>query len=275
MMIDIAYIRQALQLPDTLLDSTITYLIKHYYEYLVEMMNLDTTMDKEGISTEIVKDNTIPEDALIDSKLTVFQQTLILGIACNLSNMQISVRDISDTEYNYFIKLIDLTNIKLNKEGTKYILDWCILYNSYLAILKSFSTDYSTVDYIRRLFNLDPELITDSQIEFLLDHYTNLLKDKLGGKADLESATFKEVVYLGIACQLFKTNPTAIISPKEYEVGDVSETFDTSFTKSADTWCDMYDDALNDLIADSEGFHGFKAFGRGSAREKYGYYGPQ
>jgi hypothetical protein len=275
MMIDIAYIRQTLQLPDTLLDTTISYLIKHYYEYLVEMMNLDTTMEKEGISTEIVKDNTIPENPLIDSKLTVFQQTLILGIACNLSNMQISINNINDIEYNYFIQHIDLTNIKLTDDGIRYILDWCILYNSYLAILKTYSTDYSTVDYIRRLFNLDDELIPDNQIEFLLDHYTNLVKDKLGDKADVNSATFKEVVYLGIACQLFKTNPTAIISPKEYEVGDVSETFDTSFTKSADTWCDMYDDALNDLIADTEGFHGFKAFGRGSAREKYGYYGPQ
>ena len=85
----------------------------------------------------------------------------------------------------------------------------------------------------------------------------------------------REAVYLGIACQLFKTNPSAIIGPKEYEVGDVSESFDTSFTKSSDTWCDLYDSALNDLISSTEGVHGIKSFDRSGARVKYGYYGPQ
>lgn len=273
MIIDVAYIRQALVIPETTPNSSIEYLIQHYYDYIVEMMNLVTTMEKEEISNTIIEQDITEEELIINNKLTLFQQTLILGIACSLINMQIAIKDITNNEYEYFIQNIDLTHLVIEED--KYILNWCILYSEYSDVLKKYSTNESTVDYVRRLLNLDPEIIPDTQIEFLLDHYTSLISEKLGEDADTTTEAFKEAVCLGIACQLFKTNPSAIIGPKEYEVGDVSESFDTSFTKSSDTWCDLYDSALNDLISSTEGVHGIKSFDRSGARVKYGYYGPQ
>ena len=107
MIIDVAYIRQALVIPETTPNSSIEYLIKHYYDYIVEMMNLVTTMEKEEISNTIIEQDITEEELIINNKLTLFQQTLILGIACSLINMQIAIKDITNNEYEYFIQNID------------------------------------------------------------------------------------------------------------------------------------------------------------------------
>jgi len=131
-----------------------------------------------------------------------------------------------------------------------------------------------TTDYIRKLLELDPRVIDDEQISFLIDHYTELIQAKTGaGVDDIDTPLFQNAVMEGIACNLSMTNKGSIIQPNRVKVGYYEEETRSRADVNRDpTWCEMYADSLDDIIAYIQKAYGFKALTRQGAREKRGFY---
>ena len=140
--------------------------------------------------------------------------------------------------------------------------------------LNEFTNDESQVGYLRQLLNLNENIVSDREIEFLIDHYTQYLTEIIPN-ADVDSAYFKEALYMSVACHIFRTNPQAIISPTEYRVDETSEVFELAFNKFGDTWCDLAEQAVADLKKRTYKNYGIKVFDRPGARSKYHAWGPE
>lgn len=269
MIIDISYIKQVLKTDAN--ESQIKYLIGYVFKDICDKTNIETSLSQQDISDLSL---TTSEDAinLVNDELTIFQDTLIWGIACNLKKMDISITPITLVLYNKVIDKIDVSNINIADNG-RYDITFCDIYNAYIDDLNSLLDDDSEVSYIRRLLNLHREDIGDNEIEFLIEHYTNYLSEIITD-VDVESPYFKQALYLSIACHIYRTNPIAIVSPTEYKVDEVSETFGLNFDKFGNTWCDLADEAISDLKKITYKNYGVKAFDRAGARSKYNAWGP-
>lgn len=269
MIIDIAYIKKVLELED-IDDSEIAYLINHYFNDVCEEINVKTSLDEQEIVTKVINADITPEFG-VDS-LSLFQETIIYGIACHLENMGIPITPVPNTIYNEYVVQIDLSNIPVNENGL-YAITFCILYNYCLNELKEYLNDESQVGYIRRLLHLDKQIVPDSEIEFLIQHYTDYITELIKD-VDTNSVYFKQALYLKIACHIYQTHPQAIASPVEYRVDEVSEVFNLSFDKFGNTWCDLAEEAMADLKKHSYKNYGVKVFDRPGARTKYNAWGP-
>lgn len=268
MIVDINYIKNVLEID--IEDSKIQYLLHHYFEKVCEEINITTTLDEQSISDiPLVTTDDMPMLGYNDTSL--FQDTIIYGIACHLINMGTDVVKVPNVIYDEYISLLDLST--LSYENDKYVVSFCDLYNYCLGELKEYLNDTSQTGYVRRLLNLDPLIVSDREIEFLIQHYTNYLSE-LVPNADKESIYFKQAVYMQVACHIFRTNPTAIIAPSEYRVDETSEVFDLAFDKFGNTWCDLAEEALADLKKQSYKSYGVKVFDRPGARTKYQKWGP-
>lgn len=268
MIIDIPYIKTLLNID--IENESIAYLINHYFDYICEDINVDSTLEEEEISiTELEP----PINPSIDDNLTLLQEAIIYAIACNAEKLGISVTPISQEIYNNHIPFFDTTNLVLDEETNTYILTYCDLFNSCLNRLKEYLNDTSNVGYLRRLLHLDNNDIGDNEIEFLIEHYTDYLSNIIPN-VDTESPLFKQALYMQVACHIFRTNPDIITSPTSYKVDEVAEWFDISFDKFKNTWCDLADAALSDLKKQTYGYYGLRAYDRPGARTKYGGYGP-
>ena len=269
MIIDITYIKNALN--TDVEDSKIQYLLHHYFNDVCEQINVETTLEDQELSDENIMIDVVPQLGV--DELSLFQETIIYGIACHLINTGISITSMPTELYNEYISQIDLSTLSLDDDGF-YIIDFCILYNHCLNELSEYLNDDSQVSYVRRLFNLDKTLISDSEIEFLINHYTQYITE-IVKNADVESIYFKQALYLKIACHIYQIHPSAIASPVEYRVDEVSEVFNLSFDKFGNTWCDLAEEAMADLKKYSYKNYGVKVFDRPGARTKYGAWGPQ
>lgn len=268
MIVDINYIKNVLEID--IEDSKIQYLLHHYFEKVCEEINITTTLDEQSISDiSLVTTEDMPMLGYNDTSL--FQDTIIYGIACHLMNMGINVVKVPNVIYDEYLPLLDLST--LSYENDQYIISFCDLYNYCLGELKEYLNDTSQTGYVRRLLNLDPAIVSDREIEFLIQHYTNYLSELIPN-ADTESVYFKQAVYMQVACHIFRTNPTAIIAPSEYRVDETSEVFDLAFDKFGNTWCDLAEEALADLKKTSYQSYGVKVFDRPGARTKYNAWGP-
>lgn len=268
MIVDINYIRNVLQIDVD--DSQLQYLLHHYFEDICEEINIETTLEEQSMS-DIALATTDEMPMLGYNDTSLFQDTIIYGIACHLSNIGIDVVQVPNVLYNEYISLLDVST--LSNEGDTYIITFCDLYKYCLSELKAYLNDTSQTGYVRRLLNLDPVIVNDREIEFLIDHYTNYLSE-IVPDADTESVYFKQAVYMQVACHIYRTNPTAIIAPSEYRVDEVSEVFDLAFDKFGNTWCDLAEEALADLRKKSYRNYGIKVFDRPGARTKYHAWGP-
>lgn len=130
------------------------------------------------------------------------------------------------------------------------------------------------VDYIREFLKLDSRVVADSQIQFLIDHYTEVIKDKTGASNDIiDSVGFQDAVLAGIACNISMTNKGAIIQPNRVKIGYYEEeTASRSETNKDPTWCEIYSDELDSLIEKIQGAYGFYSLTRQGASEKRGFY---
>ena len=232
MIIDISYIKRALNVEVE--DSIIKYLIDFYFDYLCEHVNVETSLDEQ----EILNDNLevpIENPNISNDDLTIFQETIIYGIACHLLKMNISITIVPQELYNEYIELY-----KQSKEINYEIdtLTYCDLFDICLNLLSDYLNDTSNVGYLRRLLGLYVEDISNDEIEFLIEHYTSYLKE---------------------------------ILPK---VDEVREEFGLAFDKFGNTWCDLANAALGDLKKKTYGYYGLRAYDRPGARTKYGYHGP-
>lgn len=269
MIIDTTYIKNALQAD--IADSEIQYLLQHYLNDICEKINIETTLQDQEILEEPISSDIVPQLGIDD--LSLFQEAIIYGIACHLSNMGVSITSIPMEVYNEYINKIDLSTLSLDDDGL-YIITFCILYDYCIKELSEYLNDESQVGYIRRLLNLDKVIIPDSEIEFLIDHYSSYIQE-IVRSADINSVYFKQALYLKIACHIYQTHPSAIASPVEYRVDEVSEVFSLSFDKFGNTWCDLAEEAMADLKKNTYKNYGVKVFDRPGARSKYNAWGPQ
>lgn len=256
MIIDVSYIKTVLEVDVE--DKEMTYLIKHYFNEICNQLNITTTLEEQEISSKPI---TISTDTPIlgYNDTSLFQDTLIYGIACKLTETETPPREIPlIISEQYDIQFDELT--------------YCSLYQYCIEQLQVFLSNDSSSNYVRRLLNLDPS-VSDSEIEFLTEHYTRYLTEIIPN-VDPESEYFKQAIYMLIACHIFRTNPQLITSPTEYTVDEVSEVYSLAFDKFGNTWCDLADKAIADLKKKTYKNYGVKVFDRPGARTKYNAWGP-
>lgn len=256
MIIDIAYIKNVLnaEVPD----SVISYLIKHFFNYICDHVKVISTLEEEEILTTNKDSQTNPN--ILEDDLTLFQETLIYGIGCELTE----IGDLTTVNEGIQKKYPELTT-------------YCDFFNYCLDILYTYINSMSDVEIVRRLFSLDENLISDDDLAFLIQHFTQYIISYMpeDEKIDTESPLFKQALYTQIACHIYRTHPTYIISPKSYKVDETRETFVLDFDKKKNTWCDIANEDLANLKKKIYGLYGVYAYDRPGARSKYGYHGPK
>ena len=84
MIIDIAYIKNVLQTEVD--DSVINYLIKHFFNYVCHEIKIESSLEEEEILTTNLNTPIIPN--ILEDDITLFQETIIYGIGCNLTQTQ-------------------------------------------------------------------------------------------------------------------------------------------------------------------------------------------
>jgi hypothetical protein len=269
MIVDITYIKNVLEV--SIDDSQMQYLLHHFFDDICRKINVQTTLEEQEIS-DIALSTTYETPMLGYNDTSLFQDTIIYGIACHLEKTNILTISLPQVLYNEYIEKIDLSTLSIDND--QYILTFCDLYTYCVEELKIFLNDESQVGYLRQLLNLQLDIVSDREIEFLIGHYTQYFKDIMPN-VDEDSAYFKQALYLSIACHIFRTNPQAIISPTEYRVDETSEVFNLAFDKEGNTWCDLADAALADLKKKTYKNYGVKVFDRPGARTKYHAWGPE
>lgn len=270
MIIDLSYIKNVLEVDVE--DSKLQYLLHHYFDDICQKINVVTTLKEQDIS-DIAMASTDEMPMLGYNDTSLFQDTIIYGIACHLNNTGVTTKSIPQVIYNEYITKMDISTLSLNDNGA-YEITFCMLYEHCLKELSNYLNDESQVGYIRRLLNLDPAIVVDKEIDFLIDHYTNYITD-LMPDVDKDSIYFKQALFLSVACHIYKTNPQAIISPTEYRVDETNEVFNLNFDKEGNTWCDLANAAMADLKKTTYKNYGVKTFNRRGARTKYNHWGPQ
>ena len=270
MIIDIPYIKTVLDMD--IEDEQCISLINNLFNYMCNYLQVETSLEAEEISLEYLNSNIIPN--ISEDDLTLFQETMIYGIACHADMFGISV---SQEIYDQNIDFLDIEALIPNQDGT-YNITYCDLFNNCLKVLKDYlnentSIDTSSVEYLRKLLRLHPDDVSDEEIDFLISHYTDYLSSIIPN-VDVNSPLFKQALYTQIACHIFRTNPDSIVSPASYKVDEVAEWFEIAFDKFNNTWCDLADAALSDLKKQTYGYYGLRTYDRPGARTKYGGYGP-
>lgn len=258
MIIDITYIKNVLN--TEVEDSVINYLIKHFFNYVCNEIMLDTTLEEEEIATVVADTPQIPN--ILEDDLTLFQETIIYGIGCELTETDILTTINSQIQEKYKDTIEDVT--------------YCNVFDYCLKQLDEYLNSKSEVETLRILFGLKKEDVSDDELSFLLQYYTDYILSYMpeDQEIDTESPFFKQALYALIACHIYKVNPTAIINPRSYKVDEVMEIFTLNFDKMNNTWCDLANEAFATLKKKTYNLYGIYAYDRPGARTKYGYHGP-
>lgn len=258
MIIDITYIKNVLN--TEVEDSVINYLIKHFFNYVCNEIMLDTTLEEEEIATVVADTPQIPN--ILEDDLTLFQETIIYGIGCELTETNILTTVNSQVQEKYKDTIEDVT--------------YCNVFDNCLKELDEYLNSKSEVETLRILFGLKKEDVSDDELSFLLQYYTDYILSYMpeDQEIDIESPFFKQALYALIACHIYKVNPTAIINPRSYKVDEVMEVFALNFDKMNNTWCDLANEAFATLKKKTYNLYGIYAYDRPGARTKYGYHGP-
>ena len=83
MIIDVGYIKEVLNTEVD--DSVIAYLIKHFFTYTCSYAKIDSSLTEEEILT--INQETPLNPNILEDDLTLFQETIIYGIGCELTEM--------------------------------------------------------------------------------------------------------------------------------------------------------------------------------------------
>ena len=258
MIIDPTYIQQVLNVQVN--EPVMNYLIKHIFNYICKEVGLESSLEKEEILT--IPQDPIENPNILENDITLFQETLIYGIACDLIKTDEQVIDVPTYLFNFYQESIESVT-------------YCNLYDYCLKNLDVYLNSISQVNYVRKYLFLDNR-VNDEELAFLIQHYTNYWISCLpeDAEVDTESWLFKQALLTQIACHLFKLKPNLVSAPKSYKVDEVRVTWTIGFDKEGNTWCDLAEEALADLKKKFYGLYGFVAWDRPGARTKYGYHGP-
>lgn len=160
MIVDINYIKNVLQVD--IEDSKLQYLLHHYFENICEEINVISTLDEQDLSDVPLTSEEMQMLGYNDTSL--FQDTVIYGIACHLNNMNIQTISVPYAIQEQYISVLDLSTLSM--ENGNYVITFCDLYKYCLSELKAYLNDTSQVGYLRRLLNLDPTIVNDREIDF-------------------------------------------------------------------------------------------------------------
>ena len=138
MIIDPTYIQQVLNIQVN--DSVINYLIKHIFNYICKEVGLESSLEQEEILT--IPQDPIDYPNILEDDITLFQETLIYGIACDLINTDEQVIDVPTYLFDFYQE---------NIENVTY----CNLYNYCLKNLDEYLNSISKVGYVRKYLFLD------------------------------------------------------------------------------------------------------------------------
>lgn len=259
MIIDSTYIKKVLGIEVD--NQVINYLIKHFFNDICRDVGLDSTLAEEELVT-IELEDPIENPNILEDDLTLFQETLIYGIACDLIQTGLMPSTVTEQLSQFYKDQIeDVT--------------YCNMFNYCFEQLDAYLNNMSEVDYVRKFLFLNNK-ITDDELAFLIQHYKEYLISCLpkDAEVDTDSWLFKQALLMQIACHIFKLKPNLIGKPKSYKVDEVRVTWTIDFDKEGNTWCDLAEEALADLKKKYYNKYGFVAWNRPGARTKYGYHGP-
>lgn len=260
MIINSTYIKQVL---NTNVDNEIiNYLIKHFFNYICKETKLDSTLSEEEILTTQSSFEAFDNPSIINDDLTLFQETLIYGIACDLISTKLMNDTISEELLQFYQDTLD-------------DITYCNLFHYCLSQLDALLNTTSEVNYVRKILFLK-STITDDELAFLIHHFKEYLISCLpkDSQVDTKSWIFKQALLMQIACHIYRVKPNLIGSPKSYKVDEVHVAWTLDFDKKGRTWCDLAEQALADLKKKYYNKYGFVSWSRPGARVKYGYNGP-
>ena len=100
MIVDLSYIKNVLEVDVE--DSQLQYLLHHYFDDICQKINVITTLTEQEIS-DIAMASTDEAPMLGYNDTSLFQDTIIYGIACHLNNTGIITKDIPQVIYNEYI----------------------------------------------------------------------------------------------------------------------------------------------------------------------------
>lgn len=259
MIIDSTYIKDVLNIEVD--NQVINYLIKHFFNDICRDVGLDSTLAEEELVTLELEDP-IENPNILEDDLTLFQETLIYGIACDLIQTGLIPNTVTEQLFQFYKDQIeDVT--------------YCNMFDYCFEQLDAYLNSMSEVDYVRKFLFLNNK-VTDDELAFLIQHYKEYLISCLpkDSEVDTDSWLFKQALLMQIACHIFKLKPNLIGKPKSYKVDEVRVTWTLNFDKEGNTWCDLAEEALADLKKKYYNKYGFVAWNRPGARTKYGYHGP-
>ena len=118
MIIDLSYIKKVLEID--IEDSKLQYLLHHYFEDVCEKINVNTTLTEQEIS-DIALASTDDMPMLGYNETSLFQDTLIYGIACHLNQTNVQTTSVPQVIYNEYIDRLDLSTIPQDESGRSHI----------------------------------------------------------------------------------------------------------------------------------------------------------
>lgn len=125
---------------------------------------------------------------------------------------------------------------------------------------------FATLEEAKQYFDIQDEDI-DELLDYLINHYSEVIIDRTG--AVTSTIKTKEALFYAIGCHLAKTKMDKIYPTLAYTVGDVKERLQAP-ASSEESWCQLYQMALSDLMeteAGKFGIAGVKRKGLSDLRE--------
>ena len=158
---DPTYIKTVLNIEIS--DELLNYLIKHFFNYVCKEVGLDSTLEEEEIATIPTTQKENPN--ILEDDLTLFQETIIYGIACELINVGLMQNTMPENIYQFYQPQIQELN-------------YCSLFDYCLQQLDvCLNDEISQVEYVRKILFLTPKItdITPMLFDKDSDEYKNLL----------------------------------------------------------------------------------------------------
>lgn len=112
---------------------------------------------------------------------------------------------------------------------------------------------------VKNFFHIQTDEI-DSLLIYIIDLYSDKIVEKTG-ITETNLAT-KETTLYGIGCHLSKVAVEYVSSPIAYTVGDVRERLPSDHQRVDPTWCELYQESLDLIIAEEEQRRTFTAVAR-------------
>ena len=104
--------------------------------------------------------------------------------------------------------------------------------------------EFATLEEVKGFFNLQEDDEIDDLLQFLIEHYSDVINDKTETTA-ITTKT-KEALYYAIGCHLSKLKLEKIFPTIAYTVGNVKERLMAPATADQ-SWCSLFKDKIDEI----------------------------